>query len=209
MKKKQTTRPTAVTPREFVITSPLIIDQLTTELAILPIENVELVGGDTAQENQTAVITAEVTPSHPEDLFRWYLGDRALALQPQNKLHLVDVPLSLDGMTIKCMVMRPGEQGTLKITAETTLQIAPQLPNIVASQPLHQVAAGSTLRLSVVGKTAQDVGYQWLFEDEPIQGAVGETLLVRGCDAQHDGTYTVQVNRGFRRVATSVDVRVV
>ncbi len=131
MKKKQTTRPTAVTPREFVITSPLIIDQLTTQLAILPIENVELVGGDTAQENQTAVITAEVTPSHPEDLFRWYLDDRALALQPQNKLHLMDVPLSLDGMTIKCMVMRPGEQGTLKITAETTLQIAPQLPNIV------------------------------------------------------------------------------
>lgn len=209
MKKQQTTRPTAVTPHEFVITSPLIIDQLTTQLAIPPIEMIQLVGGDTAQENQTAVLTAEVTPSHPEDLYRWYLGDRALALQPQNQLHLVDVPLSLDGMTIKCVVIRPGEQGTLKVTAETTLQIAPQLPNIVASQPLHQVATGSTLRLSVVGKTAQDVGYQWLFDDEPIHGAVGETLLVRGCDAQHGGTYTVQVNRGVRRVAASVDVRVV
>lgn len=77
------------------------------------------------------------------------MGEQELFTQTTDKIKLTNVPLGLDGVHFRCVVVRESKKGQLRATATTTLAIKPRLPVILANQPLHQVPVNSPLFLKV------------------------------------------------------------
>ncbi|ANZ60230.1 hypothetical protein AYR62_00995 [Secundilactobacillus paracollinoides] len=134
------------------------------------------------------------------------MGEQELFTQTTDKIKLTNVPLGLDGVHFRCVVVRESKKGQLRATATTTLAIKPRLPVILANQPLHQVPVNSPLFLKVRSTSEYDQGYQWYFNNDPIHGAVKNELRLNRCQTHNTGTYTVETMRNNRAVATSVDV---
>lgn len=74
----------------------------------------------------------------------------------------------------------------------------------IIDQPQSQsVVAGSTVELSVEVSNDTGIAYQWFYNDEPILGENGSTLVIDDFDADSDeGVYFVSVEKGGSTVVS-------
>ncbi|MBN2507972.1 MAG: immunoglobulin domain-containing protein [Verrucomicrobia bacterium] len=84
----------------------------------------------------------------------------------------------------------------LNWSLEPTSQTLP----VIISHPASQTLAPGDTALLTVAATGTALTYQWFFENQPIPGAVGNTLTLDGLGQAHVGEYVVRVSNAVRSV---------
>jgi hypothetical protein len=82
---------------------------------------------------------------------------------------------------------------------QATAEQAPQ----ILMQPLSQTAAAGETVLFAVQATPAGASFQWMFNGQPIPGAVANTLVVANVDESDVGLYSVRVTHGTRMVPST------
>jgi len=82
----------------------------------------------------------------------------------------------------------------------------PQSPAIVSQPQSRTVTAGDNVSFSVTASGTPPLSYQWLFDGDPIVGAISATLALNNAQPSQAGDYSVIVTNlyGSETSATAV-----
>ena len=69
-------------------------------------------------------------------------------------------------------------------------------PHIVQAPQDATVVAGDVVTFSVRADGPRGLTYQWLRDDDPVEGAIGMSLQVRATEADHLTAFSVDVTAG-------------
>jgi uncharacterized delta-60 repeat protein len=98
---------------------------------------------------------------------------------------------------------------TTSTVAILTVNIPATLPVITVAPKPQTVAAGGSATFSVEATGTAPLNYQWLFKNEPINGANAATLTLTGVLAAQAGNYSVKVSNAAGAVTSAVSALVV
>lgn len=76
-------------------------------------------------------------------------------------------------------------------------------PQILAQPRPQIVTPGELASFSVVLADATEATFQWRFNDSPMQGATGDTLLLSNVGFTNEGQYTVVITNSFGSVTSA------
>lgn len=83
------------------------------------------------------------------------------------------------------------------------LTVVPPAPRFVVAPADQVVGFGADARWDVVATGAATLGYQWYFNEAPLPGATGPSLLVTNADPRVAGFYKVTVSNSYDSVTST------
>ncbi|HOW65278.1 MAG TPA: lamin tail domain-containing protein [Candidatus Paceibacterota bacterium] len=76
----------------------------------------------------------------------------------------------------------------------------PAVPEILIPPCSQSVAAGTTVRFSVVARGTEPLAFQWYFQSTLISGATNASLTLESVGSEHSGIYSVTVSNSLGTV---------
>ncbi|HOY57460.1 MAG TPA: immunoglobulin domain-containing protein [Verrucomicrobiota bacterium] len=98
--------------------------------------------------------------------------------------------------------VRVSNNGGSVLSANALLTLIPAEPHLTAV-PSNRVAFfGDDVMWQVAATGAEPLSYQWYWNDNALDGATLETLLLRNVDLSHEGRYHVSVRNAFGQTSS-------
>jgi uncharacterized repeat protein (TIGR01451 family) len=88
-------------------------------------------------------------------------------------------------------------------SAKGSFTVEPNYPFILTNPISRSVYIGSNAVLNVAGSGGEPLAYQWLFNGQPIAGAISSTLLLTNVQLANAGSYSVRVSNPFGAVSSA------
>jgi hypothetical protein len=136
--------------------------------------------------------------------YQWRVDGVVLDGKTQNVLTLANLKLSDAGVYSGEVVNEAG------ITMSEKAEVQVLIPVSVIEQPQNQsVVAGSLVLFEAVISGSNPIAYQWYFEGNPIEGAVGASIRIENSSNEHQGGYHVVASNPVSTVTSEVGTLVV
>ncbi len=164
--------------------------------------------GDGATSNQTNAVVVASNVAGPtagnqhscflkRDGTLWAMGWNNSGQLGDGTMTSRDVPVSVAGMALACVVS--GND------ADHTLAVGVPLPPQITSQPLNQIVmAGSKVTFMAAADGFAPLAWQWYFNGNAIGGATATNYTVSGATPGNVGSYTLVVTNLYGSVTSSV-----